>query len=157
MTSLGYSSYEQEQCTSYHLETRPYLLLAVVLAELALACPITITMAAGMALFEVQNTDSSTRSAESYLSESDLLRDIKSATSWDYGKAVEYCLKQDASTCSSSGSKSTYNHAHFYRKVIEPLDKHYGILRKHTEDHPQLYKRFKQEAALFPVPVAWKG
>jgi hypothetical protein len=67
---------------------------------------------------------------------------------------VKYCLEQDASS-SKSGPESTYNHAHFYRKVIEPLDKHYGPLRKHVEDHPELYNNFKQEAALSPIPVAW--
>jgi hypothetical protein len=110
-----------------------------------------------MAFFEVQNADSSIRFDECYLSESDLLKEVKSATSWYYRSAVKYCLDQDASTRLRPGSIPTYNHAHFYRKVIEPLDRHYRPLRKHIEDHPELYKTFKQEAARFPVPVAWKG
>lgn len=121
------------------------MLLAVILAELALACPIVIISTGEDVTFDVP------RFVERYLSGTDLLEEIRSATSWYYGSAVKYCLEQDASTCSSSGPESTYNHAHFYRKVVEPLDRHYGPLRKHIEDHAELYENFKQEAALFPV------
>jgi hypothetical protein len=114
-------------------------------------------MAGGMAFFDVESTEDSTRFDECYLSESDLLKEIKSATSWHYRSAVKYCLEQDASARSRPGSIPTYNHAHFYRKVIEPLDRHCRPLRKHIEDHPELYKNFKQEASRFPVQVVSKG
>ena len=103
------------------------------------------------------STDDSTRFDECYLSESDLLNEIKSATSWHYRSAVNYCLEQDASTRLRPDFIPTYNHAHFYRKVIEPLDRHFRPLRKHIEDHPELYKYFKKKASRFPVPVVSKG
>jgi hypothetical protein len=125
------------------------LLLAIILAELALACPISITFESEKTFFDVGNTKNSNQSVGRYISKSDLLDEINPATSWHYRSAVKYCLGQDASTCSRSGIMYRYNHAHFYKRVIEPLDRNYRPLRKHTEDHPELYKSFRQEAARF--------
>jgi len=98
--------------------------------------------------FDVLSMDKSERPVGRYISKPDLLDEINFATSWHYRSAVKYCLGQDASTCSRSGIP-TYNHAHFYKRVIEPLDKHYRPLRKHVEDHPELYETFRQEVAHF--------
>lgn len=143
LKTLSYG--EPDECTSCHLENRPYLLLAVLLAELALACPISTQFGGGKTFFDVHSTSHPTQSVQRH-SNSQLVDEIRSATSWYYGTAVKYCLKQDAKTCSGSGVSLMYNHAHFYRRVIEPLDKHYRALQKHIEDHPQLYERFRQEA-----------
>ena len=119
----------------------------MVLAELALACPMSISEGEKL-FFGAHNTDDCGRSVRRHLSRSEFLEEVKSATSWHYKSAVKYCLRQDASTCSRS-DVPTYNHAHFYESVVEPLDKHYQPLRKHIEDHPELYKTFRQEVARF--------
>jgi hypothetical protein len=122
------------------------LLLAVVLAELALSCPISITFEGEKMFFDVLGMDNSEQPAGRYISKSELLDEVNFATSWHYRSAVKYCLGQDAATFARS-SIPRYNHAHFYKRVIEPLDKHYRPLRKHIEDHPELYDNFREEAA----------
>lgn len=65
----------QDECTSCHLEIRPYLLLAVLLAELVLACPISIHFGRGKTLFDLHSTSNPTHSVQRH-SNSQLVDEI---------------------------------------------------------------------------------
>lgn len=81
------------------------------------------------------------------ISKSELLNRVKSATSWHFKKALKYCLDQDIQSISQSGV-SAYDQAYFYKKVIEPLDKHYHPLRQDRQDMPGFYGTLRRQAAI---------
>jgi hypothetical protein len=124
-------------CTS-DVVGRPYLLLAILLAELALACPISVVPKNGKMCFHLHGRLEP-------ISKSRLLEEVKAMTSWHYYSALKYCLSQDTASRSKIDT-ATYNHVHFYKKVIEPLDKHYRPLRNYIESHPEIYDTIKEKA-----------
>lgn len=140
-------TFVQDGCDSYHSSGRPYLRLAILLAELALACPIYVRLRDKRRVYVLHSSSDEKYAARDVISKSELLDRVTFATSWFFKNAVKYCLNQDIS-CDPGSGMAAYDQAQFYRKVVKPLNNHYQPLKHDVEIVPSFYEYLHREAAI---------
>lgn len=126
-------------------EGRTFLSLAVLLSELALACPISVVQGHHPARFKIHTGAANPQD----VSASVLISTVYRATSRHYRSAVKYCLNQDVVASAApvwNESPDQYSPSRFYTKVIATLNKHFQPLKEHSEMHSSLYNRMKTQA-----------
>lgn len=137
-------------CCQQYLEGRVFLSLAVLLSELALACPISVVQLQDhhAVRFIVHAVAANT---PDYLSACELISMVYRATSRHYRNAVRYCLDQDdvaPATAHSNEAPYQYSPSIFYTKVVLRLNRHYQPLRHHIARHGSRYDYMRQHAEI---------
>jgi hypothetical protein len=135
-------------CCQPHFEGRVFLHLAVLLSELALACPISVVQSHHGIRFVVHTSAAVPLNSASA---SELTSLVYRATSRYYRTAVKYCLDQDemASAAARPGAAPyQYSPSRFYTKVILSLNRHYQPLHQHSIRHTAQYDYLRQHAEI---------
>jgi len=120
--------------------SRPYILLAVLLSELALAQPIVVNITTEAVDFHLTQT----QDGGERLNVESLLQHIGRSTSPTYHKAVRYCFDCDRRQQQSRGSLDAGNSATwdcrlYIEYVLRPLQDHCTVLSNHVESQRRLY------------------
>jgi len=121
------------KCCARNFRDRPYLLLTVLLAELALAQPIFVDGNESAPFLLQQGT-----THESRIDRVELIRKVYRATSHDYQKAVRYCLHCDEQGLGETETPGS-DIALYTKMIIRPLHAHYERIKAFEKRHPRLF------------------
>jgi hypothetical protein len=126
------------------------LSLAVLLSELALACPISAIQGDRSIRF-IAHTGATTPQGSLSVSAPELISMVYRATSRYYRSAVKHCLNQDdvaSAAARLNAAPYQYSPSRFYTKVILNLNRHYQPLRQHNVRHSARYEHLKNHAEI---------
>jgi hypothetical protein len=121
------------ECYAQNFRDRPYLLLTVLLAELALAQPIFVDENESSPFLLQQGTTDELR-----IGPVELIKKVYRATSHDYQKAVRYCLQCDKQVLGETETPGS-DIALYTKMIIRPLHAHYERIRAFERRHPRLF------------------
>lgn len=131
------------RCCRERLGNRPYLVLAILLSEIALGCPI-VARSDGermiCLLYETALQGDDSDALARRVKRPELLVKVGAASSPEYREAVRYCLDRD--------NLSSLDHPHdlqrFADKVITPIHNHSIRLRESADEQRLYYEEIRR-------------
>lgn len=147
---LGTNTTQKLPCCQPYFEGRIFLSLAVLLSELALACPVSVVQAHRSIRFVI-HTITTTSEEDLSVSASELIAMVYRATSRHYRTAVRYCLNQDDVALAAARLNAPpyqYSPSRFYMKVVLNLNRHYQPLHQHSVKHSARYDHLRSHAEI---------
>lgn len=147
------SEEQQLQSVPQEAQDRRFFMLAVLLAELALAQPIHIGADNDGLSIKLQNRDG----REEIVRKEQLLLRVKKATSLTYQRAVSHCFFEDGellriNTASDSKKQKVLNSAQsvarFHRYIFLPLAEHYRIVRSYAVERVDMKADFRSSGSV---------